>query len=112
MEGKFAPDIAIPLTPFQGTLGVAPPDEFFPPLSSGVASSVSPDPNSGNLDLRELRRSAGRAGADDDQGTRPGTATGLSTPNIDRERRSGRSGFPGDFSERCYRMRCHSAGPR
>jgi hypothetical protein len=28
MQGKFAPDINIPLTPFQGTLGVAPPDGF------------------------------------------------------------------------------------
>jgi acetamidase/formamidase len=54
MEGKFAPDIAIPLTPFQGTLGVAPPDGFFPPLSPGVTSSVPPGPHGGNLDLREL----------------------------------------------------------
>ena len=54
MEGKFAPDIAIPLTPFQGTMGVAPPDGFFPPLSPGVTSSVPPGPHGGNLDLREL----------------------------------------------------------
>jgi len=54
MEGKFAPDIAIPLTPFQGTLGVAPLDGFFPPLSPGVTSSVPPGPHGGNLDLREL----------------------------------------------------------
>jgi len=54
MEGKFAPDIVIPLTPFQGTLGVAPPDGFFPPLSPGVTSSVPPGPHGGNLDLREL----------------------------------------------------------
>jgi acetamidase/formamidase len=54
MEGKFAPDITIPLTPFQGILGVAPPDGFFPPLSPGVTSSVSPGPHGGNLDLREL----------------------------------------------------------
>jgi acetamidase/formamidase len=54
MEGKFAPDIAIPLTPFQGTLGVAPPDGFFPPLIPGVTSSVPPGPHGGNLDLREL----------------------------------------------------------
>src|SRR5260370_12322360 len=33
MQGKFAPDINIPLTPFQWTLGVAPHDGFFPPLS-------------------------------------------------------------------------------
>ena len=54
MEGKFAPGITIPLTPFQGTLGVAPPDGFFPPLSAGVTSSVPPGPHGGNLDLREL----------------------------------------------------------
>ena len=54
MEGKFAPDIAIPLTPFQGTMGVAPPDGFFPPLSPGVTSSVPPGPQGGKLDLREL----------------------------------------------------------
>jgi acetamidase/formamidase len=54
MEGKFAPDITIPLTPFQGTLGLAPPDGFFPPLSPGVTSSVPPGPHGGNLDLREL----------------------------------------------------------
>jgi Acetamidase/Formamidase family len=54
MRGKFAPDIDIPLTPFQGTLGVAPPDDFFPPLSPGVTSSVPPGPHGGNLDLREL----------------------------------------------------------
>jgi acetamidase/formamidase len=54
MEGKFAPDIAIPLMPFQGTMGLAPPDGFFPPLSPGVTSSVPPGPHGGNLDLREL----------------------------------------------------------
>src|SRR5258708_4678081 len=51
MEGRFAPDITIPLIPFQGTLGVAPRDGFFPPLSPGVTSSVSPGPHGGNLDL-------------------------------------------------------------
>ncbi len=54
MQGKFAPDIGIPLAPFQGTLGVAPPDGFFPPLSPGVTNSVPPGPHGGNLDLREL----------------------------------------------------------
>jgi acetamidase/formamidase len=54
MQGKFAPDINIPLTPFQGTMGLAPPDGFFPPLSPGVTSSVPPGPHGGNLDLREL----------------------------------------------------------
>jgi acetamidase/formamidase len=54
MQGKFAPDINIPLTPFQGTMGLAPPNGFFPPLSPGVTSSVPPGPHGGNLDLREL----------------------------------------------------------
>jgi acetamidase/formamidase len=54
MKGKFAPDISVPLSPFQGTLGLAPPDGFFPPLSPGITSSVPPGPHAGNLDLREL----------------------------------------------------------
>jgi acetamidase/formamidase len=54
MTGKFMPNISIPLKPFQGTLGVAPPDGYFPPLSSGVTSSVPPGPHAGNLDLSEL----------------------------------------------------------
>ncbi|MBV8494202.1 MAG: acetamidase/formamidase family protein, partial [Alphaproteobacteria bacterium] len=54
MRAKFAPEIGIPLQPFQGTLGLAPPDGYFPPLSPGVTSSVPPGPHAGNLDLREL----------------------------------------------------------
>jgi acetamidase/formamidase len=54
MRGKFAPDINVPLSPFQGTLGLAPPDGYFPPLSPGVTSSVPPGPHGGNLDLKEL----------------------------------------------------------
>jgi acetamidase/formamidase len=54
MKGKFAPDISVPLKPFQGTLGVAPPDGYFAPLSPGVTSSVPPGPHAGNLDLSEL----------------------------------------------------------
>jgi acetamidase/formamidase len=54
MTGEFLPNITIPLKPFQGTLGVAPPDGFFPPLSPGVTSSVPPGPHGGNLDLSEL----------------------------------------------------------
>ena len=53
-RGKFAPDINVPLKPFQGTLGLAPPDGYFPPLSPGVTSSVPPGPHGGNLDLSEL----------------------------------------------------------
>ena len=54
MKGKFAPDISVPLKPFQGTLGVAPPDGYYAPLSPGVTSSVPPGPHAGNLDLSEL----------------------------------------------------------
>src|SRR6516165_10397254 len=54
MTGKFMPNINIPLKPFQGTLGVAPPDGYFPPLSPGVTNAVPPGPHAGNLDLSEL----------------------------------------------------------
>ena len=54
MQGKFMPKITIPLKPFQGTFGLAPPDGYFQPLSPGVTSSVPPGPHGGNLDLSEL----------------------------------------------------------
>jgi acetamidase/formamidase len=54
MTGKFMPNISIPLKPFQGTLGVTPPDGYFAPLTPGVTSSVPPGPHAGNLDLSEL----------------------------------------------------------
>jgi acetamidase/formamidase len=54
MTSKFMPNITIPLRPFQGTLGVAPPDGYFPPLSPGVTNAVPPGPHAGNLDLSEL----------------------------------------------------------
>jgi acetamidase/formamidase len=54
MKGKFAKDINVPLKPFQGTLGLAPPDGYYPPLTPGVTSSVPPGPHAGNLDLSEL----------------------------------------------------------
>jgi acetamidase/formamidase len=54
MQGKFLPNITVPLKPFPGTLGVAPPDGYYPPLSPGVTSSVPPGPHAGNLDLSEL----------------------------------------------------------
>ena len=54
MQGKFMPNITVPLKPFQGTFGVAPPDGYFSPLSPGVTSSVPPGPHAGNLDLSEL----------------------------------------------------------
>jgi acetamidase/formamidase len=54
MNAAFAPNINVPLKPFPGTLGVAPPDGYFPPLSPGVTSSVPPGPHAGNVDLSEL----------------------------------------------------------
>jgi acetamidase/formamidase len=54
MTSKFLPNISVPLKPFQGTLGVAPPDGYFPPLSPGVTNAVPPGPHAGNLDLSEL----------------------------------------------------------
>jgi acetamidase/formamidase len=54
MNAQFAANIKIPLKPFPGTLGVAPPDGYYPPLSPGVTSSVPPGPHGGNVDLSEL----------------------------------------------------------
>jgi acetamidase/formamidase len=54
MNAPFALNINVPLKPFPGTLGVAPPDGYFPPLSPGVTSSVPPGPHAGNVDLSEL----------------------------------------------------------
>ncbi|HET9838035.1 MAG TPA: acetamidase/formamidase family protein [Candidatus Angelobacter sp.] len=54
MKAAFASNINVPLKPFQGTLGLAPPDEYYPPLSPGVTSSVPPGPHAGNVDLSEL----------------------------------------------------------
>lgn len=53
MKTSFAPDIELPLLPFQGTLGLAPPDGFFG-VTNGVYSSVPPGPHAGNTDLREM----------------------------------------------------------
>jgi acetamidase/formamidase len=54
MKAEFVPHIHIPLKPFQGTLGVAPPDGYYPPVSPGVTSSVPPGPHAGNVDLNEM----------------------------------------------------------
>lgn len=54
MTAEFNPRIHVPLKPFQGTLGLAPPDGFYPPLSPGVTSSVPPGPHAGNVDLSEM----------------------------------------------------------
>ena len=54
MTAEFNPNIHVPLKPFQGTLGVAPPDGFYPPLTPGVTSSVPPGPHAGNTDLSEM----------------------------------------------------------
>jgi acetamidase/formamidase len=54
MYAPFAANINIPLKPFPGTLGVAPPDGYYPPITPGVTSSVPPGPHGGNTDLSEL----------------------------------------------------------
>jgi acetamidase/formamidase len=54
MTAEFNRDIRVPLRPFQGTLGLAPPDGFYPPLTPGVTSSVPPGPHGGNVDLCEM----------------------------------------------------------
>ncbi|HLW52464.1 MAG TPA: acetamidase/formamidase family protein [Candidatus Angelobacter sp.] len=54
MTAAFAPNISVPLKPFPGTLGVAPPDGYYPPLSPGVTTSVPPGPHAGNVDLSEI----------------------------------------------------------
>ena len=53
MTTAFSRDIELRLQPFQGTLGLAPPDGFFG-VTNGVYSSVPPGPHAGNTDLREL----------------------------------------------------------
>ena len=54
MKAQFVPKIHIPLKPFQGTLGVAPPDGYYTQMSPGVTSSVPPGPHAGNVDLSEM----------------------------------------------------------
>jgi len=54
MTAEFNRNIHVPIRPFQGTLGVAPPDGYYPPLSPGVTSSVPPGPHAGNTDLSEM----------------------------------------------------------
>jgi acetamidase/formamidase len=47
MTAEFLPGISLPLAPFQGLFGVAPPQ-------GGVVSSVPPGQHAGNVDLRDL----------------------------------------------------------
>jgi acetamidase/formamidase len=55
-QAKFAPSIELPIGPFQGTFGVAAPDdrEVVGHMAAGIVSSVPPGQHAGNLDLREL----------------------------------------------------------
>src|SRR4051812_10909477 len=48
MLGHFSTDVAIPLHPFFGSVGVA------PPRSAGRVNSAPPGPHAGNLDNKEL----------------------------------------------------------
>ncbi len=54
MTAEFNRNIHVPIKPFQGTLGVAPPDGYYPALTPGVTSSVPPGPHGGNTDLSEM----------------------------------------------------------
>jgi acetamidase/formamidase len=54
MMAEFNRNIHVPIKPFQGTLGVAPPDGYYPALTPGVTSSVPPGPHGGNTDLSEM----------------------------------------------------------
>lgn len=54
MKAEFNKNIHVPIKPFQGTLGLAPPDGYYPPLTPGVTSSVPPGPHGGNVDLSEM----------------------------------------------------------
>ncbi len=53
---KFSESIHLPIGPFQGTFGVAPPEdqEVVGRIAPGIVSSVPPGQHAGNLDLREL----------------------------------------------------------
>jgi acetamidase/formamidase len=53
MTTKFSDAITLPLLPFQGTIGLAPPDGFLG-VTNGPVSSVPPGPHGGNMDLREM----------------------------------------------------------
>ena len=54
---KFSPSITLPLGPFQGTFGLAAPEdrEVVGRIGPGVVSSVPPGQHAGNLDLKELQ---------------------------------------------------------
>jgi len=54
---KFSPAITLPIGPFQGTFGVAAPEDrdVVGRIGPGVVSSVAPGQHAGNLDLKELQ---------------------------------------------------------
>ena len=54
---RFSPSITLPLGPFQGTFGLAAPEdrEVVGRIAPGIVSSVPPGQHAGNLDLRELQ---------------------------------------------------------
>ncbi len=57
---KFSPSITLRAAPFQGTFGLAAPEdrEVVGRLSPGIVSSVPPGQHAGNLDLKELQEGA------------------------------------------------------
>jgi len=58
----FAPGIEIPLKPFQGTMAVAPADDYVSPIPEeaklGFVGSRPPGPMGGNMDLNDLGEGA------------------------------------------------------
>jgi acetamidase/formamidase len=54
---KFSPSITLPIGPFQGTFGVAAPEDrdVVGRIGPGIVSSVPPGQHAGNMDLRELQ---------------------------------------------------------
>jgi len=58
----FGPGIEIPLKPFQGTMAVAPPDDYISPIPEeaalGYVGSRPPGPMGGNMDLNDLGEGA------------------------------------------------------
>jgi acetamidase/formamidase len=54
---KFSPTITLPLGPFQGTFGLAAPEDrdVVGRIGPGIVSSVPPGQHAGNMDLRELQ---------------------------------------------------------
>lgn len=54
MVANFGPGITIPLHPFFGSMGIAPPENVIPPEGKGKWNSAPPFVHGGNMDNKEL----------------------------------------------------------